>query len=127
MPRKAKRPSVPVGFLALRKHRLEELDFLPPGLWRTYIKLLNCASWGAGSCGVLGFCETPWSLRDIAAATNMDAGNLSKALRQLQSIGLPDGEATTALVSFCELTPYGHSGYYLPHYEYFVKCAKTPL
>ena len=126
MPRsKSKRPTIPRGFLALKKTTLPELDCLPPGLWRVYIKLLSAASWSWEHEGVLGFSDNPWTLRDIASAIGMDPGNLSKALRELQVIELNHGEWRNALVERREFDLCGTAGYWLPHYDHFVKTRET--
>jgi hypothetical protein len=114
-----RRPEVPDGFLKLMKRRLAALDHLPPGLGRVYIKLLTAASWAGSATGVLGFVEGPWTLRDIAAALNMDPGGPSRALKQLQRIRFNRGDTNYPLVWHGTFKSYSLPVWHLPHYAYF--------
>jgi hypothetical protein len=100
---------------------MAELDVLPAGPWKVYIKLLAAASWAGPQYGTLGFKESPWNLRDTAAAIGMNAGHLSKMLKVLGKTGLRAGGTGTnyALVWYGTFKDWDEPCYHLPHYGYF--------
>jgi hypothetical protein len=100
---------------------MSELDVLPAGPWKVYIKLLAAASWAGRDTGVLGFLDNPWGLRDTAAAIGVDYTHLSKMMKVLQSTTLRAGGVgkNYRLVWHGTFDGYRDPCYFLSHYEYF--------
>ncbi|MDD3493474.1 MAG: hypothetical protein PHZ19_08280 [Candidatus Thermoplasmatota archaeon] len=122
-PRK-RRPSLPQGFVKLNKQAILRLDGLPPRLFKVYIKLLAAASWSGSSTGILGFFESPWSLRDIANVIQEDDKQLSKDILRLRAITMRNERGVVEpLVYYGKFrgAAEGLTHYYLPHYALFTE------
>jgi hypothetical protein len=109
------------GFLKLHKQTMLLLDLLPLRLFKVYLKLLSAASWTGNSTGILGFFETPWSVRDIAHAIHEDHRQLARDIVRLQQTTLPDEHGNPEpLVYYGKFRGAEHlTHYYLPHYILF--------